>query len=228
MLPVPKYLAHRSFRATPSLFHLHYSDRLFAGVTWAGAAVSAAMVAGLADVVPLWAAILLWLLLWACYLSIVNVGQIWYSFGWESLLLETGLLVSFVGNDDVGPPALVMWLIRWLLFRVEFGAGLIKLRGDRCWRDLTCLDYHHETQPMPNPASRWFHLLPPRLHTVETLANHATQLVVVWGLLLPQPVASVAAAVVLVTQGYLILSGNFAWLNWLTLVLATSVVDGRV
>jgi hypothetical protein len=121
-----------------------------------------------------------------------------------------------------------MWLLRWLLFRLEFGAGLIKLRGDPCWRDLTCLRYHHETQPMPNPASWWFHHLPARLHTVETLANHATQLVIIWGVLAPQPVATGAALVVIVTQGYLVLSGNFAWLNWLTLVLATSVVDGRV
>ena len=106
--------------------------------------------------------------------------------------------------------------------------GLIKLRGDPCWRDLTCLRYHHETQPMPNPASWWFHHLPRRLHTVEALANHATQLVIVWGLLLPQPVATAAALVVLVTQLYLMVSGNFAWLNALTLVLASSVVDGRV
>ena len=48
------------------------------------------MVSGLADLVPLWAATLLWLTLWAAYLSIVNVGQTWYWFGWESLLLETG------------------------------------------------------------------------------------------------------------------------------------------
>jgi hypothetical protein len=41
----------------------------------------------------------------------------------------------------------VLILLRWLLFRLEFGAGLIKMRGDRCWRDLTCLYYHHETQP---------------------------------------------------------------------------------
>jgi hypothetical protein len=120
-----------------------------------------------------------------------------------------------------------MWLLRWLLFRLEFGAGLIKMRGDRCWRDLTCLAYHHETQPMPNPLSWWFHRLSPRLHRVETLANHVTQLVVVFGLLLPQPVAGVAAAVVVVTQGYLLVSGNFAWLNALTLVLALSVLDGR-
>ena len=57
--------------------------------------------AGLADAVPVWGAMLLWLVLWVLYLSIVNVGQIWYSFGWESLTLEAGLLVVFVGNDDV-------------------------------------------------------------------------------------------------------------------------------
>jgi hypothetical protein len=169
----------------------------------------------------------LWLVLWALYLSIVNVGQIWYGFGWETLLLEAGFLTVFLGPAHVAPPTLGMWALRWLLFRLEFGAGLIKMRGDRCWRDLTCLAYHHETQPMPNPLSWWFHRLPPRLHKVETLANHATQLVIVWGLLLPQPVAGVAAAVMVVTQGYLLISGNFAWLNALTLVLGLSLLDGR-
>ena len=70
---------------------------------------------------------------WCCgllYLSIVNVGQIWYGFGWESLLLEAGFLAVFLGNADTAPPVLVLWLLRWLLFRVEFGAGLIKIRGD--------------------------------------------------------------------------------------------------
>ncbi len=62
---------------------------------------------------------------------------------------------AFLGPASVAPPLLVMWLLRWLLFRLEFGAGLIKMRGDRCWRDLTCLAYHHETQPLPNPASWW-------------------------------------------------------------------------
>ena len=225
MLPVPKYLAHRSFWSSPSLFHLHYSDRFFAAVCWVGAAVSAAMVVGLADAVPLWLAVLGWLVLWALYLSIVNVGQIWYSFGWESLLLEAGLLVVFVGNDDVAPPVVVMWLTRWLLFRVEFGAGLIKLRGDRCWRDLSCLDYHHETQPMPGPLSWFFHHLPRPLHRVEVAGNHVAQLIVPFGLFAPQPVASIAAAIIAATQFWLVLSGNFSWLNLLTIVLALSVID---
>ncbi len=91
---------------------------------------------------------------------------------------------------------LVLWLLRWLLFRVEFGAGLIKLRGDPCWRDLTCLYYHHETQPMPGPLSWFFHHLPKPLHRVEVAGNHVAQLVVPFALFAPQPVASVAAALI--------------------------------
>ncbi|WP_196764241.1 lipase maturation factor family protein, partial [Mycobacterium avium] len=67
-------------------------------------------------------AMLMWLTLWVLYLSIVNVGQTWYSFGWESLLLETGFLMIFLGNAEVAPPLLTLWMARLLLFRVEFGA----------------------------------------------------------------------------------------------------------
>ncbi len=226
MLPIPRFLAYAPPRRAPSVFHLHYSDRFFAAWAWAGALLSAAIVAGAADAVPLGASMAMWAALWVLYLSIVNVGQTWYAFGWESLLLEAGFLAVFLGNARTDPPVLVLWLLRWLLFRVEFGAGLIKLRGDPCWRDLTCLYYHHETQPMPGPLSWFFHRLPRPLHRVETGANHVAQLVVPFGLFTPQPYASVAAGLIIVTQLWLVASGNFAWLNWLTIVLAFAAVDG--
>ncbi|MFD5040843.1 lipase maturation factor family protein [Streptomyces sp. NPDC058377] len=225
MLPVPDLLRRTPWRAAPGLFHLHYSDRFFALVAWAGAAVSLALLAGLDAYLPLGAAMALWAVPWVLYLSIVQVGQVWYGFGWESLLLETGFLAVFLGNGDTAAPVLVLWLLRWLLFRVEFGAGLIKIRGDECWRKLTCLDFHHETQPMPGPLSWFFHHLPRPAHRVETAANHVTQLVVPFLLFTPQPVASVAAGLMVVTQLWLVLSGNFAWLNWLTIVLALAAVD---
>ncbi|WP_338483021.1 lipase maturation factor family protein [Streptomyces sp. SCSIO 75703] len=224
MLPVPRYTARVPFRRAPSLFHLRYTDRFFAGCAWAGCALSGGLVAGVDGLLPLWAAMLLWLVPWLLYLSVVNVGQTWYAFGWESLLLETGFLAVFLGNDEVAPPVLVLFLLRWLLFRVEFGAGLIKMRGDPCWRRLTCLDHHHETQPMPGPLSRFFHLLPRPVHRVEVAANHVTQLVVPFALFAPQPVATAAAGLMAATQAWLVLSGNFAWLNWLTIVLALSAV----
>ncbi|MEU9776849.1 lipase maturation factor family protein [Streptomyces sanyensis] len=225
MLPVPAHLRRVPARAAPSLFRLRYSDRLFACTAWCGVLLAAALAAGAADRLPLAVAMAWWAALWVLYLSIVNVGQTWYGFGWESLLLEAGFLAILLGNERTSPPVVVLWLLRWLLFRVEFGAGLIKLRGDRCWRDLTCLDYHHETQPMPGPLSWWFHRLPRPLHRAETAANHAVQLGVPFLLFAPQPVASAAAGLIVATQLWLVLSGNFAWLNWLTIVLALPAVD---
>ncbi|MGY0488770.1 lipase maturation factor family protein [Streptomyces sp. WG-D5] len=225
MTPVPRFVARVPWKAAPSLFRLHYSDRFFAGCAWGGAVVAGGLVAGVDGLVPLWAAMLLWLVPWALYLSIVNVGQTWYGFGWESLLLEVGFLAVFLGNDEVAPPVLVLFLLRWVLFRLEFGAGLIKMRGDACWRRLTCLDFHHETQPMPNLLSWFFHRLPRPLHRVEVAANHVTQLVVPFLLFAPQPVATWAAALMVVTQLWLVASGNFAWLNWLTIVVAASALD---
>jgi Lipase maturation factor len=227
LTPAPEYLRSVPFLRRPSLFQLRYGDRLLLTVAWIGLALSLAALAGVIDLLPVAAGIGLWLVTWVLYLSIVNVGQQWYGFGWESLLLEAGFLTAFLGPSAMPAPEPILWLLLWLLFRVEFGAGLIKLRGDSCWRDLTCLYYHHETQPMPNPLSWYFHRLPKPLHRVEVAANHVTQLIVPFGLFAPQPYATVAAAIVIVTQFWLILSGNFAWLNWITAILATSVVDWR-
>jgi hypothetical protein len=225
LTPIPQYVQRTAFRRAPSLFQLHYSDRFFAAVSWFGVLVSLALVAGAADLVPIWAYLLLWLAPWVAYVSIVNVGQVWYGFGWESLLCEVGWYALLLA--PVAPMLPALLVLRWLLFRLEFGAGLIKLRGDRCWRNLTCLNYHHETQPMPGPLSWYFHRLPPALHRVEVAANHVTQLVVPFLLFTPQPVASVAAAIMIATQLWLVASGNFAWLNVLTIVIAASVVGGE-
>jgi hypothetical protein len=84
--------------------------------------------------------------LWILYLSIVNVGQQWYSFGWESQLLETGFLAIWIvpvfSWKSLPPnnpsPWIAIVFYRWLIMRIMLGAGLIKIRGDRCWIDLTC------------------------------------------------------------------------------------------
>jgi hypothetical protein len=163
--------------------------------------------------------------MWVLYQSIVNVGQVFYGFGWETLLLEAGFLAIFLGAGATVPAWPLILLYRWLVFRVEFGAGLIKIRGDPCWRDLTCLYYHHETQPMPNPLSWYFHQLPKALHRMECLGNFFVQLVVPFFLFAPQPVASVAGGLIVFTQAWLMLSGNFSWLNFLTMTLAFSAFD---
>ena len=90
LLPIRSHLRRVSFRKEPSIFHRHYSDGFFAAVAVTGAVIAAATVLGGTDRLPLPLAMLVWLVLWVLYLSVVNVGQRWYSFGWESLLLEAG------------------------------------------------------------------------------------------------------------------------------------------
>ncbi|WNG25809.1 lipase maturation factor family protein [Cystobacter fuscus] len=225
LLPVPRFIARVRFLDAPSLFHFRYSDRLLVVVALAGILLSLTIVLGLPDAWPVPLTMAAWLVLWALYLSIVNVGQTFYAFGWESLLLEAGFLAAFLGPAWSAVPAPILWLFRWLLFRVEFGAGLIKMRGDPCWRDLTCLAYHHETQPMPNPLSWYFHRLPRPLHRLEVLGSHFAQLVAPLLLFFPQPIASFAGLVIVITQAWLVLSGNFSWLNFVTIVLAASAFD---
>jgi Lipase maturation factor len=216
--PATRLLDRTRFLDTPSLFHWGYSDRRLAIVAWTGVAVAVLLLVGLPQKAPLPVTMAAWLLLWVLYQSIVNVGGTFYGFGWESLLLEAGFLAIFLGNDTTAPQWLVILAFRWVAFRVEFGAGMIKLRGDDCWRRLRCMDFHHETQPMPNPLSWFFHHLPRPLHRVEVLGNFVAQLVLPWGLFLPQPFASIAAVLMILTQLYLVVSGNYAWLNWLTIV----------
>ena len=227
LLPVQRLLAVTRFRDVPTVFHWRYSDRLLIGMSGGCVAIAAALVIGLPQLGPPWLPMVSFLVLWAAYLSIVNVGQTFYGFGWESLLVEAGFVVAFLGSNEVAPPILVLFFLRWLVFRLEFGAGLIKIRGGQEWRDLTALQYHHETQPMPNPLSWFAHNLPRWFHRGEVLGNHFAQLVVPVFLFAPQPVASIAALVVIGTQLWLVLTGNFSWLNWITIVLAFCAIDDR-
>lgn len=219
LLPVPDFLRQASFRTAPSIFCWRYSDGLLDLVGWTGVALSACAVAGLTEAGPAWVSIGAWLLVWALYLSIVNVGQAFYGFGWESMLLEAGFFAAFLGPSHMQPSIVPILILRWMLFRTEVGAGLIKLRHDSCWRDLTCLFYHYETQPLPNPLSWWFHRLPRALHRVSALASHFIQVAAPFALFAPQPWASLAGGLIVFHQLVLIVSGNYSWLNWLTVAL---------
>lgn len=224
LLPVPELLRMVTRLRGPSVFRWGYTDRRLVAVATAGIVLGASVVIGLPQLGPPWVPMLVFLLMWILYLSIVVVGQTFYGFGWEMLLCEALFTVAFLGSFDQPPPLVILIAVWWLVFRLEFGAGMIKIRGGREWRDLTALMYHHETQPMPGPFSRQAHLLPPWFHRLEVVGNHIAQLVVPFLLFVPGPVGSVAAAVIIVTQLWLILTGNFAWLNWITVVLAAGAV----
>lgn len=222
LLPVPAYLARVPFRKAPSIFCWKYSDRLLDVVAWIGFVLSICALCGFTEAGPIWLSIAAWLLLDVLYLSIVNVGQSFFGFGWESMLLEAGFFTAFLGPAHVRPSIIPILILRWMLFRTEMGAGLIKLRHDPCWRDLTCLYYHYETQPLPNPLSWYFHRMPATVHRFSALVSHFVQVIVPFALFAPQPIASIAAALIIFHQLVLIVSGNYSWLNWLTLILGIS------
>lgn len=222
LLPVPAFLARRPGAARPSLFSWRYSDRILGAVGWAGVLLSIAALLGWTERGPLWVSLGAWLTLWFLYLSIVNVGQQFYGFGWESMLLEAGFFAAFLGPAAIEPSLIPVLCLRWMLFRTEIGAGLIKLRHDECWRSLTCLYYHYETQPVPNPLSWYFHRLPRIAHRAAVLCSHVVQIVVPFALFAPQPYAAAAGGLIVFHQLWLIVSGNYSWLNWLTVALGVT------
>ncbi|HJV35046.1 lipase maturation factor family protein [Geomonas sp.] len=222
LLPAPQFMRETPFREAPSIFYLFPNDHAFAIFGWIGVLLAVVALSGFSERFGQWVSVAVWALMWVIYLCFVNIGQTFYGFGWESMMLESGFLAIFLGSADVPPQAIVIWLFRWVLFRVMFGAGLIKLRGDPCWRDFTCLNYHFETQPMPNPLSWYFHWLPEWVHKAGIGFNHLAELVAPFLSFAPQPVAAIAGATMILFQASIMVSGNFSWLSLLTIILGFS------
>src|SRR6202008_1961389 len=97
-----RFVREVSFRESPSLFFFLPNDRAFGTCAWIGVALSALVVSGLVDQYS-WALFAIWVVLWALYLSFVNVGQVFYGFGWESILLEAGAYAAFLGGSASSP-----------------------------------------------------------------------------------------------------------------------------
>jgi hypothetical protein len=219
------HLGAEAYWRMPSLFWIASSDAVLRAAAWAGVALSVAALLGATNA-------FVQLALWALYMSFVHLGQIFYGYGWEIQLLETGFLAVFLCPlrtlrpfPATATPKIVVWLFRWLVFRVMVGAALIKLRNDACWRDLTCLDYHFETQPNPNPLAWYLHHAPHWLHAAGVLWNHVVELVVPWFAFGFRRVRHVAGLLLVGFQLFLISSGNLSFLNWLTIVPALACFD---
>ena len=209
----------------PTLFWLDVSDPMLMGCAWLGAALAVIVIAGYANAPVMF-------LLWIIYGSFVRVGGLWFGFGWEIQLLETGCLAIFLAPPldprplASRPPTITSIILhRWLIARIMLGAGLIKLRGDACWTELTCLDHHFETQPIPNPLSAWFHHLPHAVHATGVIFNHVVELLAPWVVFGPRRLRLIAAVAMATLQVILIVSGNLAFLNWLTLVPIIACFD---
>jgi len=213
------------FWRLPSIFWLNHSDTALLMVSWTGFALACVVAAGFGNSI-------VFAVLWVLYLSINHVGQDWYGYGWESQLCETGFLAVFLAPFfDLRPfpkspaPVPVIWLFRWLLFRLLIGAALIKLRGDSCWRDLTALYYYFETQPCANPLSRWFDFLPRPILRAGVIFNFLAELIAPWFIFWPRLARHTAGVVIALFFGALIISGNLSFLDYLSLVPVAACFD---
>ncbi len=215
----------KTFVDVPSVFMWNASDTALQIWAYVGLAIAVVVALGYANMPML-------LLLWLIYGSYERLGEPWWSFGWEIQLLETTLIAAFLAHPwdprplaARPPPLTAIVLMRWLVFRIMLGAGLIKLRGAACWTELTCLDAHFETQPIPNPLSAWFHHLPHAVHATGVVFNHIVEVGLPWFVFGPRRLRLVAGIAMAAFQIMLVLSGNLAFLNWLTLVPVLACFD---
>lgn len=222
ILPVSEYLdaARQGWGSTaywglPTLFWLNASDTALVLGAAGGVGLAVLVMAGV-WVRPALAG------LFALYLSYTYAGQDFFNFQWDLLLLEAGFLAIFL----TGGSRIVVWLYRWLVLRYLFLAGAVKLlSGDPTWRDLSALDYHFWTQPLPTPLAWYAAQSPHWLLAGGTAATLGVELAVPFLIFLPRRPRALAAALILVFQLLIVLTGNFNFFNLLTMALCLFLLD---
>lgn len=213
---IARPLGAMRFFAVPTLLWWNTSDAVLQAFCWVGVVCSLLLLFGLLPRLML-------VLLFVLYLSLSDAGQDFLEFQWDSLLLEAGFLAIFLGLAPV-----VIWLFRWLVFRFYFLSAVVKLMsGDPSWRNLTALDYHYHTQPLPHFISWYVDKLPHSFQKGSTFLVLAIELAVPFLIFLPRRVRMTAAAWMIGLQVLILLTGNYAFFNILTIALCVFLFDDQ-
>jgi hypothetical protein len=224
ILPVADLLANvtteagsdRYFRL-PTLFWFNHSDLALVGACLYGCLVS------LQIVFNRWQRSAL-VIAFVLYLSLYNVSQPFLHFQWDGLLLESGFLAIFLGSRS----SIIIWLFRWLLFKLRFMSGLSKLSsGDPAWSGLTALNTYFEVQPLPNPVAWYFHQLPELILRSATAATLVIEILVPFMMFMPRRWRFAAAWITIFWQLLIILTSNHNWINLLTIALCLFLFDDK-
>ncbi|WOO39960.1 lipase maturation factor family protein [Rubellicoccus peritrichatus] len=220
------------WRLAPSLLWLDSSDAALNGLAWVGAAFSLLLILGL---LPGFSALVCWLL----YLSLVNVVPVFLSFQWDILLLEAGFLTILLApwsfreklSNPRDPPTIARWLVWWLIFRLMFESGIVKLiipgLENNTWSDLTALNFHYFTQPIPNNRSWFFHWFPEIFQQASIVVMFFIELVVPFLIIGPRRVRMIACSLLILLQVLIIASGNYGFFNLLTISLCILLIDDQ-
>jgi len=211
----------------PTLFWLDSSDTSLLVGCLIGAVLSLLAMMGLGGAT-------VFFLLWLLYLSLVNVGGAFFSFQWDNLLLEAGLLTVFLAPwnfkfykaRELNPSLLARWLILFLLFRLMISSGLVKIfSGDPTWANLTALQFHYETQPLPTFLAYFMHQLPAGFHTFSTLSMFGIELFLPFLIFAQRRLKLIAALAFISLQVLIALTGNYCFFNLLTILLCLLLID---
>jgi hypothetical protein len=221
-------LGAERFWKLPTLFWMTGAgDAWLVAACWAGAALSLAVACGVLPGPGLLAA-------WILYLSLTNVCRTFLYFQWDILLIETGLLALFFApwrwRLRIGalpaPAAPALFLVRWLLFRLMFSSGVVKLTsGDPTWWNLRALDVHYYTQPLPTWTAWWAHQAPGWWHSIECAVMFFIEIISPFFIFAPRLPRRAAAACLIGFQTILIATGNYAYFNYLTIALCLVLLD---
>ena len=233
ILPAEQYLAAvrqqigtEGYYLLPTLFWLNLSDACLHFLCAGGVVLSLILIAGFLPTATL-------IGLWMFYLSLVTVGQAFLSFQWDVLLLEAGFLAIFFAPLRIRDAftrvseisGAFLWLLRWLLFRLMFASGFVKLASDAVWRDLTALNFHYETQPLPTWFGWYAHQLPEWLHKVSVIGMFAVELVIPFLIFAPRRLRTIGCIGLIGLQVLILLTGNYCFFNLLTIVLCLLLID---
>jgi hypothetical protein len=174
--------------------------------------------------------------LWMLYLSLSVVGQEFLGYQWDTLLTETGLLAVFLApwkllsplREATSPLRTVVWLFHWLLFRLMFMSGLVKiLSRDLAWWHLTALRFHYETQPIPTWTSWYMHQLPAWFQAVSVAFTFAIELILPICIFGPRICRQIAFIGFSLLQLLIAATGNYGFFNLLTVALCLLLLDDR-
>ena len=215
------------YHLLPTLCWFSASDGFLRLLCAAGCALSILLIANIAPAPCLF-------LLWLIYLSLASVCSVFLSFQWDALLLETGFLAIFFAPlqffpgwlKSPEPSRVVLWLLRWLLFRLMFESGMVKLiSGDPTWRNLTALNFHYETQPLPTWVGWYAHQLPESVQKFCVAAMFTIELAVPFFIFLPRRVRFAGCWLLILLQVVILLTGNYCFFNLLTIALCLLLLD---
>ncbi|MBI4992020.1 MAG: lipase maturation factor family protein [Candidatus Harrisonbacteria bacterium] len=201
----------------PTIFWLNAGDWLLVAVSIIGAVFSLVLITGFWEKLAL-------LVLFLSYLSLVPVGQIFMSYQWDILLLEVGFLAILLSYS-----VSVTWLFRLLLFKFIFLSGAVKLlSGDPSWRNLTALNYHYQTQPLPTILAWYAHQLPEWFQRSSVLVMFFIQLAVPFLIFAPRRLRFFAAGSIVTLEALILLTGNYNFFNLLTTLLCIFLLEDSI